>query len=345
MRLDELARSATDALVERSVPDVETGLADLRRTQRRRVASRLAAAGVALAVVAGGWTVLTDDSGTPEPAEPTGRNGALVIANGAHVVAVLEGEGEFKEPSDLTPSADLSFTADGEEMVYQNLEQKIVARNVATRETRVLGHCEEQAVCRYALSPDEQWLAQVAGSEVLLTQVGGEDQRTFSELEDAADIAWSPEGDRLAVAGWNGVQVIDVDDTIPDTLVAGRDDGTKYYLHVAWSPDGQTVAFVEMSNHQTADVVPPSTYVLRVVPVDGHEATSVADLGACFCTVGPVPSFAWAPDGSALAYTRVTGPVRSARPDGVHLIRPDGTGHEKLSAGEGSLAWQSAVSD
>ena len=344
MRLDELARSATDALVERSVPDVETGLADLRRTQRRRVASRLAAAGVALAVVAGGWTVLTDDSGTPEPAEPTGRNGALVIANGAHVVAVLEGDGEFKEPSDLTPSADLSFTADGEEMVYQNLEQKIVARNVATRETRVLGHCEVQAICRYALSPDEQWLAQVAGSEVLLTQVGGEDQRTFSELEDAADIAWSPEGDRLAVAGWNGVQVIDVDDTIPDTLVAGR-DGTKYYLHVAWSPDGQTVAFVEMSNHQTADVVPPSTYVLRVVPVDGHEATSVADLGACFCTVGPVPSFAWAPDGSALAYTRVTGPVRSARPDGVHLIRPDGTGHEKLSAGEGSLAWQPAVSD
>ena len=50
-------------------------------------------------------------------------------------------------------------------------------------------------------------------------------------------------------------------------------------------------------------------------------------------------------DGSALAYTRAAGPVRSARSDGVHLIRPDGTGHEKLSAGEGSLAWQPAVSD
>ena len=39
------------------------------------VTSRLAAAGVAVAVVAGGWTVLTEDSGTPEPASPPGAMG------------------------------------------------------------------------------------------------------------------------------------------------------------------------------------------------------------------------------------------------------------------------------
>jgi Tol biopolymer transport system component len=343
MRLDELARSATDALVERSLPDVETGLADLRRTRRRRVTGRLAAAGVAVAVVAGGWTVLKDDSGTPEPAGPNARNGALVIADGGHAVAILEGDAEFEEPPDLARSADLSFTADGEEMVYQNLEQQIVARDVATRETRVLGPCEEEAICKYALSPDEQWLAQTAGHEVFLTQVGGKDRRTFSALVDAADIAWSPEGDRLAVAGWNGVQVIDIDETIPDTLVA--QDGFNYYRHVAWSPDGQSVAFVEMSPIQSTSAAYPSTYVLRVVPVDSHDPTSVADLGDCLCSGGPVPSFAWAPDGSALAYTRVAGPAHDARPDGVHLIRPDGTGYEKLSDGQGSLAWQPLVSD
>jgi WD40 repeat protein len=303
------------------------------------VTGRLVAAGVAVAVVAGGWTVLTDDAGTPEPAGPNWRNGALVIADGGHVVAVIEGAAEFKEPPDLARSADLSFTADGDEMVYQNLEQQIVARDVATRETRVLGHCEEEEICRYALSPNEQWLAQVAGSEIFLTQVGGENLRTYSAVDDAADIAWSPDGDRLAVAGWNGVQLIDVDETTPDTLV--KKQGANYYRHVAWSPDGRAVAFVEMSTIQSGEGFRPSTYTLRVVSVDAHDATSVADLGACYCAGGPVPSFAWAPDGSALAYTRVAGPV----PDGVHLIRPDGTGHEKLSAGEGWLAWQPIVSD
>ena len=272
--------------------------------------------------------MLTDDSGTPEPAEPTGRNGALVIANGAHVVAVLEGDGEFKEPVGPDPLRGPLVHRRRRGDRVQNLEQKIVARNVATRETRVLGHCEVQAICRYALSPDEQWLAQVDWDRGLLTQVGGRTGAPSRTVDDAADIAWSPEGDRLAVAGWNGVQVIDVDETIPDTLVArgGRNQELPPRRLVPRRPDRGVRGDVEAPRPPTT--YPPSTYVLRVVPVDGHEATSVADLGACFCTVGPVPSFAWAPDGSALAYTRVTGPVaqrpprrRTSDPAGRHRAR------------------------
>ena len=75
MRLDDLARSATEQLLERSTPDVDTGLEDLKRARSRRNAGRVLAAGMAAAVVVGGWAVVSDNDATPEPAEPVVRNG------------------------------------------------------------------------------------------------------------------------------------------------------------------------------------------------------------------------------------------------------------------------------
>jgi WD40 repeat protein len=260
------------------------------------------------------------------------------------VTVVQGGDGMSLRPEDLEQFSDLSFTADGEELVYQNRDRQIVARDVETREVRVLGECDTYSCAKVALSPDERWLAMPDIEGVLLSRVGGEERRRLTDLGVLLDIAWSPDGGRLAVTGSEGLQVVPLDGS-PRTTVLPV-DRKDVLREIAWSPDGTTIAFIEVRPRGLEKDFKPMQHVLRIVPADAHDAVSLADLGDCYCLGLSPPDFAWAPDGSALAYTRWIGPGTNARPGGIHLIRPDGTGHEQVvSFGGDSLAWQPLVSD
>jgi hypothetical protein len=341
MRLDELARSATDELLERSVPDVAAALTDLKATRRRRNTGRVLAAGLAMAVVAAGWAVASRDSGKPEPVDPIVRNGALVVVSGRYLLIVEPGEKELTRPTNLEPFTDLVFTADGDEMVYQAPRRQLVARDVMTGEDRLLGHCDPNAICRPALSPDEQWLAIPAEDSIVLQRVGGAAGPRLADLGVVYDVSWSPDGSVLAVTGTMGLQLLATDGSSRSTLVPY--DPGRFAFDVAWSTDGSSIAFIEMRPHEVGENSSPSSYALRLVRPDGR-GRRLAGLGDCLCLGVSPPSFAWAPDGSEIAYTRAAGPLNQTRADGVHLIRPDGTGQERLSFGtNGNLAWQPLV--
>ncbi|MET0524531.1 MAG: hypothetical protein ABWZ91_07010 [Nocardioides sp.] len=343
MRLDDLAQSATDELLERSAPDVGAALVDLKRTRRRRNTGRVVAAGLAMVVVAAGWAVASRDSGKPEPVEPTVRNGALVVVSGRYLLIVEPGEKELTRPTNLNPFTDLVFTADGEEMVYQAPRRQLVARDVMTGEERLLGRCDPTAICRPAVSPDEQWLAIPADDSIVLQRVAGGEGPRLVDLGVVYDVSWSPDGSTLAVTGTEGLQLLATDGSSRTTLVPY--DPGRFAFDVAWSPDGSSIAFIEVRPHEVGVNFPPSSYALRLVFPDGR-GRALAGLGDCQCAGVSPPSFAWAPDGSVLAYTRVAGPLHLTRADGVHLIRPDGTGQERLSFGtNGNLAWQPLVTD
>jgi WD40 repeat protein len=343
MRLDDLAQSATDELLERSAPDVGAALVDLKRTRRRRNTGRVVAAGLAMVVVAAGWAFASRDSGKPEPVEPTVRNGALVVVSGRYLLIVEPGEKELTRPTNLNPFTDLVFTADGEEMVYQAPRRQLVARDVMTGEERLLGRCDPTAICRPAVSPDEQWLAIPADDSIVLQRVAGGEGPRLVDLGVVYDVSWSPDGSTLAVTGTEGLQLLATDGSSRTTLVPY--DPGRFAFDVAWSPDGSSIAFIEVRPHEVGVNFPPSSYALRLVFPDGR-GRALAGLGDCQCAGVSPPSFAWAPDGSVLAYTRVAGPLHLTRADGVHLIRPDGTGQERLSFGtNGNLAWQPLVTD
>jgi RNA polymerase sigma-70 factor (ECF subfamily) len=341
MRLDELARTASDELVERRAPDVGAALTELKATRRRRNTGRVVAAGLAMAVVAAGWAVLSSESGNPEPVEPTVRNGALVVVSSRYLLIVEPGEKELTRPTNLEPFTDLAFTADGDEMVYQAPRRQLVARDVMTGEERLLGHCDPTAICRPALSPDEQWLAIPAEDSIVLQRVGGGVGPRLADLGVVYDVSWSPDGTALAVTSTKGLQLLASDGSSRKTLVPY--DPGRFAFDVAWSPDGSSIAFIEIRPHEVGANFPPSSYALRLVNPDGR-GRGLAGLGDCRCLGVSPPSFAWAPDGSEIAYTRAAGPLNQTRADGVHLIRPDGTGQQRLNHGtNGNLAWQPIV--
>ena len=341
MRLDDLARTATDELVERSAPDVGAALTELKATRRRRNTGRVGAAGLVMAVVAAGWTIASRDSGKPEPVEPIVRNGALVVVSSRYLLIVEPGEKELTRPTNLEPFTELAFTADGDEMVYQAPRRQLVARDVMTGEERLLGHCDPTAICRPALSPDEQWLAIPAEDSIVLHRVGGAEGPRLADLGVVYNVSWSPDGTALAVTSTKGLQLLASDGSSRKTLVPY--DPGRFAFDVAWSPDGSSIAFIEIRPHEVGANFPPSSYALRLVNSDGR-GRWLAGLGDCRCAGVSPPSFAWAPDGSEIAYTRAAGPLNQTRADGVHLIRPDGTGQQRLNHGtNGNLAWQPIV--
>jgi WD40-like Beta Propeller Repeat len=352
MKLDDLARSASDALVERSVPDVATALRDLKRTRSRRATGRVVAAGAAVAVVLGGWAVVSDDSGTPEPAEPVVRNGALLVEldEGLHQV-----DGDLQRldlPDDRARYTAISFTADGTELVYTTDAAKVAAHDIASGGTRVLWSCPSVELCLVStVASDGQRVAVPVDEGLEIHRAGRDDVELLRTPEPPAPYpAWSPDGETLAFAGASGLYTIDADGTGLRRLVAFEGEQNTF-PNLAWSPDGDSIAYIEgEATEEGSDPGGPflSAYHLRLVDRDGTDRRTVQELGSCYCIGLSSPDLAWAPDGSSIAFTKVVA-IRNggnARSDGVHLLDV-GTGRtERLSRDDnGRLAWQPIVAE
>lgn len=174
MRIDDLARTATESLLADTTPDTAARLTDLKRTRLHRSVTRTIAAGVSVAAVVGGWAVLGNSGDQkPEPAAPTYQNGALLVAGSTIQVADAAGE-RLILPDDYTGDGGIAFTADGSELLYNNSAQRIEAIDVITGETRVVVPCGNSVSCPTALSPDGRWLALPENGGIRLREVNGE---------------------------------------------------------------------------------------------------------------------------------------------------------------------------
>ncbi len=346
MKLDELARNATDSLLAGTTPDTTTGLAHLRRSSRRRSTARVAAAGLAVVTVLGGTLAVTraDDS-APEPAEPVVRNGALLVTTDSRAFRMVDGGGALDLPDDHYAYYDSTFTADGRELVYTSVDGRVVAHDVVTGDARELWDCGRPSPCFWAVSPDAERLAVVVEEGIEVHTVDDGTSTTIRTPETpGAYLDWSPDGRSLLFSGTESIYTIGVDGSDLRSVAATAPLHLDF-PRVAWSPDGTTIAFVDstpLEEPSAPNDVVESQYTLRLVAPNGEDLRTVQDLGVCACLGLVSPDLAWAPDGSGIAFTKV-GRIRS---HGAHLLDL-GTGQlrELSPDANGFLAWEPAVSD
>jgi TolB protein len=143
----------------------------------------------------------------------------------------------------------------------------------------------------------------------------GSGERTLGAV--GVSPTWAPDGSAIAVVGlgYDGIYLVDPDGvSAPLQVVSGP------VLTAAWSPDGQSLAFVRGSIGDGR---------VSVVRRDGSGEHAVGGEGS----VAPV----WAPDGRTLAYVLQRpetghGDALILVTGELHIVRPDGSGDRTLDA-------------
>lgn len=344
MNIDDLARSATTELLERTSPPADVLLPELRRTRRRRSAERVGLVVLALVLATVGSAVLL--RGPDRSTEPVDRpdrvsNGAIVVRAGAGNGYLRTANGTLEHlPSDAENFSSIAFTADGSEIVYANRRREMAAVNVDTGVTRILGDCTWFA-CDGALSPDGRLLATGARNGLRIHTVGSD--RTVllptPGTEGSGFPRWSPDGRRIAFLSGGGLSVMDADGGAARQLHPGGTypEDSLVYPQLAWSPDGRTLAFL-LATPRSAGDPPDYDFTVMTVGADGTGLSEVHDAGHCVCLGLPSPALTWSPDGERLAVALAK---RKGGP-GVFVVAPDGSGWERLASGVygGAIAWQ-----
>ena len=125
--------------------------------------------------------------------------------------------------------------------------------------------------------------------------------------EEGDDVAWSPDGTKLAIARTSGLWVMRPDGTQKTQITSrgGREP--------AWAPDGTQIAFAQ---HQF-----PKTSTLLVTTLDG----TVRQLARGVYTADPLEP-AWSPDGLQVAFVMTRGRRT------IWLVRSDGSGLHRLTS-------------
>lgn len=259
MNLDQLARQATQELLDVTGPDVAGRRSALSRTRRRRALGRAGALVGAASLVTVG-VLLGTPSGDRDvrPAEPTGplRNGALVTVDSSGTVVVLDGELPATAPGRVHPFSRIDFTMDGTRMMVQVPDGSLALIDLGTGETTSVGDCSTPW-CDADLSPAGDVIALVAHDEDPRIELRPIDNGPVEHLStpgtDIHSPIWSPDGSRLAltlvnedVCPWycdTAIGVIEADATglrVLATAHTGKDQEVSW---PAWSPDGARIAF------------------------------------------------------------------------------------------------------
>lgn len=122
-------------------------------------------------------------------------------------------------------------------------------------------------------------------SRIFTMNHDGTDQRFLAETTDGSQLAWSPDGRRLAFADVGGIYIINADGTGETRVATGSDSDRS----PAWSPDGTMLAYQSLTGSDGG------IYVIRL------DGTGKRQLTERFGDADP----AWSPDGTRIAFARV----------------------------------------
>jgi Tol biopolymer transport system component len=169
-------------------------------------------------------------------------------------------------------------------------------------------------------------------------------------LVEAADLAWSPDGQWIAMTQTGGLGDLGQRDGPPATqqirlsdkgvVIVGVDTfetrvlatlpSTTYGAWPTWSADSKSVAYMTMAGD---DAPGGRGFELWTVPVDGGEPTRIH---ARECCSDYVAHPGWSPDGEWIAFAVEGDPSSS----GTFLVRPDGSDLRRASRDVLAIAWQ-----
>lgn len=372
MNLDARARAAAEGLRSATTVNAESGLARLRRTHRRRGLTRVAASVAVLAGLAGGGALaINEEDRSVRPAEHgLVENGIVVDSVGGD-----DDDGETP-PSKLAPLADATpypvwqaFDQDSGRFLFTGNEGpgsffdststvRVLAPGLDAPVATITcdGECHWPA---FGPGPDEVTaLVEQSGWPPRTAHVYGFDGSLRDEIDvsgvweggGVVDIAWSPDGSRLAVSTFTGALTGAREPSCLGAECAGRvwildrAGGDPVLLHrqdtpgrtgrfppllmdLAWAPDGERLALISAAwLPEEAD--PPRLVVVAVKSGQAETIREFDDCGGC----NPASyGFAWSPDGTRIAVT-----------DGAEIaqLSSDGTTtFSPLGSGKGPIAW------
>ena len=177
-----------------------------------------------------------------------------------------------------------------------------------------------------AWSPDGRTIAFFSGAKIYLMNADGSEHRTLTGPLGGRKraLAWSPDGRKLAFLAQAGcgdfcfsLYVVNSDGSglrnLTSKLVAGGHPGAGPASDPAWSPDGQTVAFVRLN----ASLGHP----IYVVKADGSGLRNLTPK-----PVGAYADPAWSPDGRKIAFVS----ERDGNSE-VYVINANGSGQRALT--------------
>ncbi|RDI45743.1 PD40 domain-containing protein [Falsibacillus pallidus] len=157
----------------------------------------------------------------------------------------------------------------------------------------------------------------------LQTENGEKTVFPLNNFQYMHDPAWSPDGKRLAFAGYKngkeGIWIMNADGTVLQQ-VTDPPSNEEFHEHPNWSPDGETLLFSKLGEK----IVEP--HGAKVV---GNEVWKVNADGSGLKKITQGGSPVWSPLGDKIAFTRTSAEGETF----IWLADSDGSNAEKLTEG------------
>jgi WD40 repeat protein len=186
----------------------------------------------------------------------------------------------------------------------------------------------QNSCSQLAWSPDSSSVAFICGNDICVADVQGSYlepriRHIASNPDYNYSVAWSPDGKLIALAGIEGISVINGDGTNRHLLISGST------IDLEWSPDGRSIVYLKSERDEFGQISSLGGEIF-VANADGTNPRQlVTNTGSW------EPK--WSPNSHLLAF------VSSGDPGAIFLANNDGTGLRQLyqffSRAGHSLSW------